>query len=153
MQSIQNLLVLRRHPRYTSIQVCRIFIDVVLSVVGGHCSSYLSLLQLKTSLGYIYATSAICGHLWKLKSAMKEALSCSSWLLCCVKYVHTLQTDGAFLCTCAVCTVNYGELFFSTMASFLCKICAHSGAFMCTVAPCTVHCAPIQCVQLFFSTL
>ena len=63
---------------------------MLLSVVCGHCHRHLSLLHLGTSHGHLCSISALCGHLSKLKAAMKGALSCTSWLLFCVKYVHTV---------------------------------------------------------------
>ena len=67
-QSIQNLKLLRRHTCCVSFQFCFIFIFVLLSTVGGHRSSNL---QLKTSLGYLCSTSALCGHLLKLKTTLR----------------------------------------------------------------------------------
>ena len=64
---------------------------MLLSVVCGHCHRHLSLLHLGTSHGHLCSISALCGHLWKLKAATKGALSCTSWLLFCVKYVHTVS--------------------------------------------------------------
>ena len=75
IQPIQNLKLLRRYPRCVYFQFYQIFIHVVLSAVGGNCSSYLSPLRLKTPRGHLCSTGALFGHLWKLEIATNHAVS------------------------------------------------------------------------------
>ena len=75
--------------------------------VGGHRSSNLSLLQLKTSRGYLCSTRALSSHLLKLETATRDALSCIrlyAWLLCFVKYCKQLTLCG---CTLYLCSYSY----------------------------------------------
>ena len=157
IQSIQNLQLLRRYPCCLSFQFCLIFIDVVLSAIGGHGSSYLSLLQLKTSHVYSYLISALCGHLWKLKTATGDSFSSTSWLF--YKYrvcVCTAMCQVNWLlvhCTCANCAQCFALL------CNICAICTESVCtIMCKASPCTMYIVPVPAImlstlQLFFSAL
>ena len=154
IQSIQNLQLLRQYPCCLSFQLCLIFIDVVLSAIGGHGSSYLFLLQLKTSHVYSYLISTLCGHLWQLKTATGDSFSSTSWLF--YKYrvcVCTTMCQVNWLlvhCTCAQCLA---------LPCNICAICTESVCtIMCKASPCTMYIVPVPAImlstlQLFFSAL